>query len=709
MFAARDSNLVSIAPPVKIPTLSSPSDDGAVVKATAYSLSRSSGRRFPNTRLPGGFAAPAGASLLPVTEIRVHECGIEASSVVESPQCNEWGKGKSCGDDGRSYNERCQLEEPSGESGAALQTTSTDPFPVSPSVMGLGVLNIDTPADEVLLQKEEFVEQLLQQVRSSCAGLALERSASASGWEKETVSGAGNHRDSSSLPRRAPSLGVEFLDSTRNHSSDAGQRLTCISRLPNSSPMSDSLAVKRLTQPLATKAAHAQAETPVGRRVRETVSPGHRCPSVASPDPRPPSTDLYATGGALRSSLQHSRCSGVSRGRRSPSAERSDYCDAYAPLAAPVQETEEDKMAIFQRRSTGASTGTPRPAGLRSISGSCSESVHVELSRPQWKPCPIEVARPAWNQRQPPRKQRPVVSAPGSKPPSSARRCVSRSPEISTYAQGLRGLRSEEKDATGASHRSTERSLRRTASVPLQLLHERATAPPSAAGQALRATVASPSSPPSARALFQGHDAPGTSRTTLSLGQEREMALQGQCDAALERATRAERQCNLLSHALEQLLIAHAADKGAWEARHSALEQRLDSVVKWITGIDAEANLSAASQGPTNKPTPEMAALDTATPQLSNRRGEADDELCPVTMAATKITAWEEPVDALGITHNRAIHSTESSPVSCAPGATPTPARRNAANSDSGCASTCEVRLPPSPPLILRMHATATQ
>ncbi|CAJ1990109.1 hypothetical protein conserved [Leishmania donovani] len=698
MFAACDPNRVPVAPSVKIPTLSSPNGGDAAVKVTDYSPSTSMKRRHAATRPPGTFAAAEGASPLPATELCVHECSTETAALVESPPWHEWGESSGCGDDGKLHNELFQLEETAPKRGGALQTTPADALSKSSSVIGSGALQTNLPIGELLLQKEEFLERLVQRVRASCAGVPPEHSASTCNAEQDAEPGAVRHRETSPPPRRLSLPGVELADGTGVRSSDAGHRSLGRSRSRSLSLMSASSTVKGSTLATAAEPVQAQADALAGRRVRAAASATHQRSRATSPDPRPPSTDLYATGGALRSSLQYGRCSGVSRGRRSLSAERPDHSDTCAPLDTEMQETEE-VVNSFWGRAAAASTGTPGAAACRSLSGIRSESVHNQLSHPQWNPHPVQAARPAWNQRQPQRKQRPVVSVPGSKPPSSARRCASRSPETSTSAQGLRGARSEERDSTGASHRRAGRALRRTDSLSLQLKQKQTTAPRRAAGQSPGGTAASPLSPPSARALFQIHDAHSIAKTTSPLGKEQETALQSQCDAALARATQAERQCNILSHALEQLLVDHAAEKAAWEVRHAALEQRLVSITEWISGIDAEANLDAAPQEASITRTPETATSDTTTPQMFTKRNEVGDAAL---LAATKNTAWEEDVDIVDLTNN-------SSPLPGAPGATPTPARHDSANADCGNASTCQVHLPPSPPLILHMHAAATQ
>ncbi|XQJ28196.1 hypothetical protein NXY56_004205 [Leishmania guyanensis] len=664
-------------------------------------------RRVSATRLPGAFATPAGASPLPATELCVYECSSGAAAVVESPQWREWRKNSGCSDDSKLYNELSQLEVTMQKKSGTLQAILGDVLPKSPSVIGPGALQTSPPTGELLLQKEEFLGQLVQRVRASCASVPREHSASTSDSEQDTGLRTESHRVSSPLPRRPSPSGVKFAESTRVRSSDAGQRSMGRSRSRSPSPISASSMVKRLTQPAATEAVQAQTASLVGRGVQAPGSPMYQRSSPTSPDPRPPSTDLYATGGALRSSLQYSRCSGVSRGRRSLSAERPDNSDARVPLASPIQEADEKELDSFWSRATAAWTGVPGVGRQRSLSGIRSESVHHQSTHPQWNPHPIQAARPAWNQRQPQKKQRPVVSVPGSQPPSSGRRCASRSSETPINAQGLRGARSEEKDARGASHRSAERSLRRTASISLHLKQEQPTAPRHTTGQSPRAAVTSPLSPPSARALFQSHDAHSVAQTTSPLEQERETSLQSRCDVALARATQAERQCSILSHALEQLLVDHAAEKTAWAVRHAALEQRVTSIAEWISGIDAEANLNAASQEATGTPAPETAISDTTTSQVSTEQSEAGDTACPTVTAVAKSTTWEEDVDIADITNNSGSHSADGSPLPCAPGATPTPARCNSANTDGGNASACQVRLPPSPPLILHMHAAA--
>ncbi|KAG5475461.1 hypothetical protein LSCM1_03581 [Leishmania martiniquensis] len=707
MLAARDLNRVPVAPSVKIPTLGFPSGGDTAAKATSYSPPSSMKHRFSDTWLPGAFTIPAGASPLPPAELCVYECSTGAAAVEEWPPSREWGEGSGFADDSKLYNEQCRLEESVQERGVALQTTPGDVLPELPSVTALTGLQTNLPTGELLLQKEDFLERLVQRVRASCASLVRDHATGTSGVEHNMEPGAGSHRGSSPLPRRSSPRDAEAADGTQGRSSDAGRRLIGLSRSRSPSPKPASSMAKRMARGTAAGRVQAQADTLVARVARAAESPLYQRSSAASPDPRPPSTDLYATGGALRSSLQHSRCSGVSRGRRSLSAERPEHSDACAPLAAQVRGVEEGEVASAWGRVPTAGIATPGAAGRRSLSNVRSESVHSQFTHPQWNPHPIQVARPAWNQRQPQRKQRPLVSAPGSQPPSSARRCASRSPETSSNARGLRGARSEERDATGASLPNAENVLKRTASASLQVRREQATVPRRASGQPSRATVASPLSPPSARALFQSHDAPSAAQTTPPR-PGREAALQSQCDGALARATRAEQKCNLLSHALEQLLVDHAADKAAWEARQAALEQRLASIMEWISSIDAEATLDAASQGATNALVPEAVTSETATPHLLRQQSEAGAAARPTATTVTKSTAWEGDVNIVDISNNGG-HSVDTSPLPGAPGTTPTPARPHSANADSRSASTCQVRLPPSPPLILHMHAAAAQ
>ncbi|KAG5475724.1 hypothetical protein LSCM4_04308 [Leishmania orientalis] len=708
MLAGHDLNRVPVAPSVKIPTLSFPSGVDAEAAATIYSPSSSIKRLLYDTQLPGTFTAPVGASTLPATELCVHECSTWTAAVEESPLWHEWGEGSGFGDDGRLHNERSHVEETAQKRGGAPQTTSGDALSESPSGLGAVALHTNVPTGELLLHKKEFLERLVQRVRASCSSVVQDHGASTSGSGHNMEPGAESHRGSPPLPRRSSLLGVEAAGRTRGRSSDAGRRSMGLSRSRSPSPKPASSTAKGVARATVAGPAQAQAAAFGGRGVPAAASPMYQRTSVTSPDPRPPSTDLYATGGALRSSLQYSRCSGVSRGRRSLSAERPNHGDACAPLAAQRQGAEEEGLGSVWGRAPAAGTDTPSTAGRRSLGGVRSEFGYNQLAHPQWNPHPVQVARPAWNQRQPQRKQRPVVSAPGSQPPSSARRCASRSPETSSSARGLRGARSEERDATGASQHSAESVLRRTAPVSSQVKQEQTIAPCRVAEQSPQGAVASPPSPPSARALFQSHEAPRAAQTTPPR-QGREAALQSRCDAALARATRAERQCNILSHALEQLLVDHATDKAAWERRQLALEQRLASIVEWISAIDAEANLNAASQEATNAVAPEAATSETTTPHLFTKRSEAGDAARPTATAAAKSTAWEEDVNIVDITNNSGGHSADSSPLPGAPGATPTPARPNSANADSGSASACQVHLPPSPPLILHMHAAAAQ
>ncbi|GET89881.1 hypothetical protein, conserved [Leishmania tarentolae] len=707
MFAVHDPNGVPTAPSVKIPTLSSPNDSDVATKASVYSPSTSLRRRHSAVRPPGTSAASDGASSLPATELCVHECSTGTFAVADSPPWHEWRGSSGCSGDGKLRNELFQLQGETQKRGEALQTTPADALFQSPSAIASDALPTNLPTGELLLQKEEFLERLVQRVRSSCAGVPPEHSASTCNIEHDAEPGAVRQLKPSSLPRRLSPPDVELADGAGVRSSDAGHLSMELSRSRSPSLMPASSMVKRWTQVTAPESDQVQADALADRRDRAAASSTHQHSRTTSPDPRPPSTDLYAAGGALRSSLQYGRCSGVSRGRRSLSAERPDRSGSCTLLDTEKQKTEEEVASSFWSRAAAASTGISGPAARRSPSGIRSESVHNQISHPQWNPHPVQAARPAWNQRQPQRKQRPVVSVPGSKPPSSGRRCASRSPEIPAIAQGLRGARSEERDATGASLRKTERALRRTDSVPLQLMQEQTTALRRAAEQLPRGTVASPLSPPSARALFQGHDTQSVAQTTSPLGKDKEAALQSQCDAALARATQAERQCNILSHALEQLLVDHAAEKAAWEVRHAALEQSLASITEWISGIDAEANFDAAPQEAPIARTPDAATSDTATPQMVTKRNTVGNVDILSTTAAAKNTAWEEDVDIVDLTNDSGANSADRSPLPGAPGETPTPARHNNTIADGGGSSTCQVHLPPSPPLILHMHAAA--
>lgn len=211
--------------------------------------------------------------------------------------------------------------------------------------------------------------------------------------------------------------------------------------------------------------------------------------------------------------------------------------------------------------------------------------------------------------------------------------------------------------------------------------------------------------------------------TTTTTGSSAVLAahLQRQCDAALARAARAERQYEVLTHALEQLLVERAADKAAWEARQTALELKLGKVSAWIANIDAEADVQPPADAPTAR-----AAASTTVPEVLDGASSASTD---VSALATRTTAqqvpaagdektWQGPLAGKSsVADDSGQHSAEASPSPCVPGATPTPARRicsggsstaATAAQDSAGGSTGQVRLPPSPPLVLRMYgATA--
>ncbi|KAK7197750.1 hypothetical protein NESM_000727300 [Novymonas esmeraldas] len=663
MFAARDPNGVPAAPSIKIPTLGLSSDSHATMRVSTYAPTASLRRRSAAARLPGSVPASSALPTAPATaELCVHECGVEgATAAAALHPWDEWTE--SPHDDARRLHEAERLLEATGErdSAEAHVTVSggTAALAELPEARDSGAF----PAGELLLHKDEFLERLVQRVRASCATLTRERSASGPESAPEAQS-ARTGSPPSTTPPRHPASPPEVLDSdtAQEPLSGAGRRSRAVSQSPSPLSTSDSpvLPHRAAAHRPGLELVQPQANGRVERGGRVATPPATRSSGATSPSPRRPSTDLYAAGGALRGSLQHSRCSGVSRDRRSPSVERPTHSDVCASPSVVEEMAEAAGAGNYCLRAATA-TETHGAAECDDRSGSERPSVAVAGAgtHPRWDPHPVSDSRPSWNQPHPQRRQRPVVSAPGSKaPPSllSVRRGASMSPNEPSGPPGQRGS-------------SAERVLRRTSSSR-------------ASRQASLTATTSPTSPPSARALFHRQDTDSGAKAALPPAEVRNDALlQSRCDAALARAARAEHQCSVLSHALQQLRVDQAAERAAWRVQQAALEQQVASIMAWIGSVDAEAGLTAAAS---TAPAPAA--------------------------ASAKDALWDAEGDIAHTAHSSGTRSADGSPLRCAPGATPTPARHhNRSATDSGDASTGPVRLPPSPPLLLRMHAATTK
>ncbi|KPA84218.1 hypothetical protein ABB37_02270 [Leptomonas pyrrhocoris] len=729
MFTPRGQNRLPATPPVKIPTLSSPS--AGMPAGSTYAPSLSLRRRFgPASLHPEVREIATDTRHASIAGLHVHECDVPSGTVESPPPSLEdvtEVADRKVGNELDKVEDVTTLSEFSSGDADAMRTAAVDTKNSSDGAARA----------EFLLQKDEFLEGLVRQVRASCAGVLRDNNGEAESAKATRRSPP--PRRPSPTSATSPSLLAKSKDGDDWGEVEVMLRAAAPSRPRSRSP--SPLSSLALSQKGFVAELKGHANGVVGVHLSPPKSPTALRSGAISPDPRAPSTDFFAAGGVLRSSLQYSRCSGVSRGRRSRSAERPEPVDA--------AETKEEEDAFWLR--AGAT------AGQRASSLS-SERVSVGAPHPQWVPRPVPQARPAWNQRQPPKKQRPVVSAPGSNPPPSSRRSTSRSPEHthapSTQFASTRGTLTS---AQGSAH-SVERAFRRSASLPGVQSPQRvqpqvrfgATVPRSAAVAASAsahqssfevaqfATVqspidgadatTSPPSPPSARALFQSIDVESATRATprsvtsasatqpkrtTSTGRDSlstAQTLQQTCDAAMERATRAEQQCNVLTLALEQLLVEHVAEKAEWRARYAALEQHLSKVTQWIRSIDAEANL----------PTPETLTSGSATLHTDNATEkspmhepsnvESARLPSPIRVMTHKTAAWEEGEEGINLHHggssiSSAGGSADISPLPGAPGATPTPARRNSAGAESCGTSACVARLPPSPPMILHLHA----
>jgi hypothetical protein len=767
MFTPRDSNRLPAAPAVKIPTLGTSS--GGMAVGSTYAPSLSLRRRFGPAPLPLEAREVArDAYQAPVAELNVHECDVP-SGTVESPSPQDDVMEVAAK---KRANEGDKVEDVTAlvafpHAGAEVTKSTTTPTTAAGSAPG----SDEAPQAEFLLQKGEFLERLVQRVRASCSNVMGEGSENAAVTGKRV---GGEVLRRSPPPRRpspAPASSTAAVlvqwgsyddDVVAAEDEVIVPRATALSR-----PRSRSRSPSLLSSPsLAQKAPVAELLQSNGsavdaRNTSPPKSPAALRSGATSPDPRVPSTDFFAAGGALRSSLQHSRCSGVSRGRRSVSAERSDPADNDFDVDA-LELKEGD---AFWVRTVAAATTGQRASSLSRERLGVSATQH-----PQWVPHPIPQARPAWNQRQPPKKQRPVVSAPGSNPPASSRRSASRSPERAHAPSAQPAPMHKASSSFWGPHHSAERAFRRSASLPATQTkqqispqgHFSATVPRLAASAAaLKSPLddaqvmsvqspiegadapTSPPSPPSARALFQSIEVDSATRATphsaasfaAAAAPEHQqqqksdsarrspssnsLTLQQVCDAALERATRAEKQCNVLTLAMEQLLVEHVAEKEAWRVRMATLELQLSKVTQWIRSIDAESNLSLSETQAFPSAVPQASQVPTASAgaELVNAVGgshqvELTKPPLPVRAVPSKTVVWEEVEDEgteIGSHHGSSCvsagRSAEVSPLPGAPGATPTPARRDSIDGESRGTSTCQVRLPPSPPMILHLHA----
>lgn len=794
MFTTRDQNRLPAAPVVKIPTLSSPSGGTAV--GSTYAPSLSLRRRFGPSPLPMETREAAiNTRQTPVAELEVHEYDDAPSATVESPPSPAVASDLT---DRKRENELDKVEDVTALNISPRGSVSLATNSATNRAPSTGACD-ESPQGEFLLQKEEFLERLVQRVRASCASV-MEATTGAPSRDGEELDGQRQDRRRSPAPRRPspPAVPLSERDAATQQNEDkAGQfwgneaeevvpraRAPSRSRSRSPSPLASPSFSAHNSAIEVRMQGSVRVEAAVTNTASMTSTAGLRS-GATSPDPRAPSTDLFAAGGAMRSSLQHSRCSGVSRGRRSLSAERPEPADRGVEAVAQdirVQEVEDlAEVDDFWVRAGAAANGTTR---LRAGSVSSERASVSAAQHPQWAPHPVSQSRPAWNQRQPPKKQRPVVSAPAGNPPppptspsSSSRRGVSRSPERAA-APRLGGRIASTQTATSplsfwGPHHSAERALRRSASLPTAPLQQQqspaqerysATAPRPTANSVTKMQTAaldntqvmseqspiegpdattSPPSPPSARALFQSIEVDSATRTTppcatgasaasktqpLQTQQESvegkaarrsppasPSVLQQTCEAALERATRAEKQCNVLTLALEQLLVEHVAEKAEWQTRVATLEQQLTRVTQWISSIDAEADLSTVDRRAAPSPTPQAVFYDPAA-----RRSAAAD----TNVAATSVQGPQPSRDMVG---KRAVWEAEEeeeaeisshhgsggsvgrsanlSPLPGVPGATPTPARRDGAGADSRGTSMCQARLPPSPPMILHLHA----
>ncbi|KPI89905.1 hypothetical protein ABL78_0977 [Leptomonas seymouri] len=666
----------------------------------------------------------------PVAELCVHEYDAPVAT-VESPPSSQEDVAEMT--DRRVSNEIEKVEDVAVLHEYARYGTRAANTPAADAESGDG-----TPQAEFLIQRDEFLESLVQRVRASCVNVMGSGGEAEGPKRDEGATGWDAHR---SPPPRRPSptcaTSPSLLEKRRERddAEEAAPRARAPSRSRSRSP-------SRLSSPSLSQKGFAAEGRGCGGGVSGKPASPSQCPAAlrsreTSPDARAPSTDFFAVGGALRTSLLHSRCSGVSRGRRSVSGERPEVVDE---TGVGVLESEEEDAFWFH---AGAVTGQ-RAKSFGSA------------QHPQWVPRPVPQSRPAWNQRQPPKKQRPLVSAPDTKPPPSSRRSTSRSPERARVPSSQLASTYRALTPTRGPVHSVERAFHRSATLPgaqrrsQAPSHERfsATAPrPAAAAATVPArkspmeeaqvmtlqspiggvnTTNSPLSPPSARALFQSIDVDSAARssprsaTPTSAAHQQKVGsthrhsppttqtLQQTCDAALERATRAEQQCNVLTLALEQLLVEHVAEKAEWQARLASLEQQLSKVTQWVSSIDAEANLSA-EETRTSSPATQQADGATENNAIHEVRDvESARPPLPAPIMTSKTAVWEGEegeVSSHRCSSSTAGRSTDASPLPGAPGATPTPARRDSAGIESRGASACLVRLPPSPPMILHLHA----
>lgn len=393
--------------------------------------------------------------------------------------------------------------------------------------------------------------------------------------------------------------------------------------------------------------------------------------SVTSPEPKVPTIGLYEAGGAIHSSLQHSRCAGVSRDR------------------STSEETE--RLAMSE----------PLPATAEVV------EVEVAMTRrhPVWRPLrPVSERRPGWNQRRPTRKEPPVVSAPGTTPPplSSDRRrsSVPRSPCIPEEHQG------------GAQMTNRRRSI----SPSFSQLH-RANSEESKRCHGTASIAAPPTPRPSARALFHEKEecdgaVPATTTPTTTRGVEESEAKAGgplspelekmamfyqrqlheaqvTCDAALTRAARAEHHCGLLAQAVNQLLTEHRKERESWSARHHQLEGQLHRIGEWVRSVDGDADVLTQTELPSGEREVVVRVADNKaiTPKLARGVVFAETQCRPADDTSFVQTSERTPGATLSV-----------------PGTTPTPSHR--ISSADRSSSSGGVRIPPSPPIHLQLHSS---
>ncbi|CCW63617.1 unnamed protein product [Phytomonas sp. EM1] len=311
----------------------------------------------------------------------------------------------------------------------------------------------------------------------------------------------------------------------------------------------------------------------------------------------------------------HDSCSACARGTSySPRAELSS-CHHYPPSFPSTKSQSFDVHTLKGENRLRVVSSVSPVSGVVSHNSAQGhseaqlvESVEGRGSHPTWEPHPIKEPRPAWNQRIPPSKLRPVVSAVGNKPPprrslSLSRAHAARGEEIVARTDSLR---SQSRSNVGPDERLKTASGRALAEGSPSLRYhpqpKRANQSKSRPASVTPRAMNDVASPP-VRILFRSQSArerstvdvtsprtvSGRSSTSLngnnialdSILKQLQLAQQS-AQIAVERATRAEACCAELERQLRESEMQRRRDREDFALNFSRLSGKVNFAVQWI-------------------------------------------------------------------------------------------------------------------------------